>query len=370
MIENLHHVIMAGGSGTRFWPVSRRDRPKQFLEMVGRGTMIRQTRERCERLGPPDRIHVSAGARHRELVMEALPGLGADRFIGEPVARNTAPAIGLCALRIFLSDPDALAVFCPADHIFTDLPDYTRAIERGVAAAASGDQLVTLGIRPSRPETGYGYIEAGEPTGMDGVLRVSRFIEKPEPALARELSTSGRHFWNSGVFIWRVASVLEAIERHHPVLAEGLTRIRDAARAAAGEGAMADPLNQPGVSQVVKDVFDDQPSISIDYAVMEKAPNVLVVPCDPGWSDVGSWDAIAEMESPDGEGNLLEGDVVAASSSGNLVRGGTRLIALAGVEDLIVVDTPDVLLICRRGESQKVREIVAALSKGKRSDLL
>jgi len=370
MFDNLYHVILAGGSGTRFWPSSRREKPKQFLELVGSSPMIRQTADRCAGSGPRDRIYVSAGEEHRSRVLSALPDLPQARFIGEPVGRNTAPAVGLSAMTLFLADPQAVAVFCPADHIYAEPAAYRAAIDVAVEAAASEDCLVTLGIRPTRPETGYGYIEAGEPTGPAGVLKAARFIEKPDEDLARKLSSSGRHFWNSGVFIWRVTSILAAIGRHHRVLAEGLTRFRDAVRSAAGAGGVSDPFSLPGISETIAEVFSTQPSISIDYAVMEKAPNVVVVPCDAGWSDVGSWDAIAGLGPADGAGNVLSGEIVVVGSSNNLVRADRRVIALAGVDDLIVVDTPDALLVCRRGSSQKVREIVAALADKGRADLI
>jgi len=367
MIGFIYHVIMAGGSGTRFWPASRRGKPKQFLALTGVAPMIRQTFERCSLSGPADRIFVSAGEGQRAQVSAALPELRSSRFIGEPIARNTAPAVGLSALRISIVDPSGVAVFCPSDHVYTDLPAYAAAIERAVAAAA-GDELVTLGIRPTRPETGYGYIEAEASGQGSGALRASRFIEKPDVVRAAELSRSGVHFWNAGVFIWRVSSILDAIRRHHPLLFEGLSRIREAA-ARSADGA-PDPFDAPEVWSVVQEVFASQPSISIDYAVMERADNVLVVPCDAGWSDVGSWDAIAELGSPDAIGNVLDGEVIAVEAGGNLVRAGGRLIALVGVSDLIVVDAGDALLVCRRGESQKVRDVVAALERRGKGELL
>lgn len=370
VIENLYHVLMAGGSGTRFWPVSRRGRAKQFLPLVGEASMIRQTFERCARLGPAERIYVSAGTGHRDSVLAELPSMTPDRFIGEPVARNTAPAVGLSAMTLFLVDPDAVAVFCPADHVFSDPEGYGRAIEAAVGAAASGDYLVTLGIPPTRPETGYGYIEAGEVTAMPGARRVARFIEKPEAAVAARLAASGRHYWNSGVFIWRVQSILAAIGRHHRPLAEGLTRLRKAVRDQVPQGPVEAPLLLPGLPELLAEFFSEQEPISVDYAVMEKASNVLVVPCEAGWSDVGSWDAIEEMEEKDAQGNSLRGDVVAVGSSGCTVRGSGRLISLAGVNDLIVVETEDALLICRKGESQSVRAVVERLKDLGRDDLL
>lgn len=364
----LHHVILAGGSGTRFWPASRKDRPKQFLALAGPEPMIRQTFERCAHSGPVERIFVSAGEEHRAAVAAALPAMAEGRFIAEPMARNTAPAVGLCALRLHLEDPEAVAVFCPADHVYASVEDYREAIAVAAEAAVREEALLTLGIRPTRAETGYGYIEGGERTDLAGVFRAERFIEKPDAETAYRLASSGKHYWNSGVFIWRVASILEAIRRHHPVLAAGLDRIR--AAVAEHPAAGRDPFSPPAVRGAIEEVFAAQPSISIDYAVMEKAGNVLVVPCDPGWSDVGSWDAAAEMAPGDAAGNAVEGDVLVVDGRGLFVRGGARLVALVGVEDLIVVDTPDALLVCRRGSSQKVREVVAALAKKGRADLL
>ncbi|MBI3447978.1 MAG: mannose-1-phosphate guanylyltransferase [Acidobacteria bacterium] len=367
-MPDIYHVIMAGGSGTRFWPASRRSRPKQFLSLSGEASLIRQTFDRCAASGPAGRILVSAGEEHRAGVIAALPELPDSRFIGEPVARNTAPAVGLSALRLSLMDPGAIAVFCPADHVYSRPGAYAEAIATAAEVAAAGDHLVTLGIRPARPETGYGYIEAGE-AGASGSLRALRFIEKPDAATASTLAGSGRHFWNAGVFVWRVASILDAIRRHHPILHDGLERIRAALGPALPEAA-DDPLARPAVRSAVREVFASQPSISIDYAVMEKARNVLVVPCDAGWSDVGSWDAVAELGAPDDAGNVLDEEVLAIESSGNLVRSGGKVIALVGVSDLIVVDAGDALLICRRGSSQKVRDVVAALSRRGRPDLL
>ena len=369
MDGDLYHVIMAGGSGTRFWPASRKDRPKQFLPLVGAGSMIRQTFERCAGSGPPERIFVSAGLEHREAVLASLPDLPPARFIGEPVARNTAPAVGLSALLLQILDPGSVAVFCPADHLYARPAAYLRAIETA-RAAASGNHLITLGISPTRPEPGYGYIEAGAETGLPGVRRAVHFIEKPAAERARALASSGLHYWNSGVFIWRTASILTAIRRHHPGLAEGLDRIREAILAGGVPAPGSDLLASPGVARLVGEVFAAQPSISVDYAVMERADNVLVVPCDPGWSDVGSWDAIAEVAGAGAEGNAVEGEVVCVGARTSLVRGGERLIALVGVEDLIIVDAADALLVCRRGQSQKVREVVEELARRGREDLL
>ncbi len=374
MREGILHVIMAGGSGTRFWPVSRTHRPKQFLALVGERSLLRQTYDRAAAMSGEPNVYVAAGAAHRDMVMQALPGFDPRRLITEPCARNTAPCVGLAALRLKRVDPDAVMVVSPADHVYTNPEALRQAMELAVAAAAAGPALVTLGITPSRPETGYGYIEMGAELGgrgsagaaPPGVRRAVCFVEKPDAATAAGYLSSGRFLWNSGVFAWKVSSILRQIEICAPDLWLDLKAI-DAA------------LGRPDEERVIAQTFASMASISIDYAVMEKAQEVLVVPVDPGWSDVGSWDAASELHATDAAGNAFAGDAGAADyvldvgsrdcfvyASG----GSDRLIALVGVEDLIVVDAGDALLICRKGDSQSVRAVVEALKARGREDLL
>ncbi|HEY3175153.1 MAG TPA: sugar phosphate nucleotidyltransferase [Candidatus Polarisedimenticolia bacterium] len=359
------HVIMAGGSGTRFWPVSRAARPKQFLTIAGDKPLIRQAWDRAVSMSGPGNVFVAAGRAQREMVLAALPDLDPARFIGEPSARNTAPCIGLAALRLRRLEPDRVMVAAPADHLYKRPESLAAAIEEAARAARGSGALVTLGIRPTRPETSFGYIEVepGRPAGPpSGARRALRFVEKPDAATARGWVADGRHLWNSGVFIWKIGAILEALEKSVPDLWRGMLEIERA-------------LGGPGEDDVVARVFENLAPCSIDYAVMEKAREVLVVEVDPGWSDVGSWDAVAELQDTDAAGNsvlsIAAGETLTLGSRDTFIYSGSdRFIAVAGVEDLVIVDGPDALLICRRGESQSVRAVVEALKARGRNDLL
>ena len=364
----VEHLIMAGGSGTRFWPASRAARPKQFLTLLGQSSLIRQAWDRAAAFSGAEHVWVAAGEGHRAAVLAALPGLDPARFIAEPAARNTAPCIGLAALQIGRAAPDAVMIVSPADHLYTKPDRLAEALRVAVDAANAGAALVTLGIRPTRPETGFGYIEvAQQPASTPQAMRVARFVEKPDARTAAEYMSSGRHLWNSGVFVWKVSSIQAALRSCAGDVWSGLQRI-DAA------------WDTTGRDQAIAQIFPALPSISIDYAVMEKAPGVMVVPVDPGWSDVGSWDAVAELGDADAQGNAIQAraaDVVLLQDArGCLVvvepggRGAGRAIAIVGASDLIVVDTPDALLVCRKGDSQSVRDVVAALKSRGRDDLI
>lgn len=361
MRAGVRHVIMAGGSGTRFWPLSRASLPKQFLTLVGGTPLIRQAYERAAAMSGEESVYVAAGAAHRDLILDVVPGLPAGRLIVEPCSRNTAPCVGLAALRLQRDDPESVMVVSPADHVYTRPRALEEALAQAVTAARGGDWLVTLGIRPSRPETGYGYIETGAPAaGLPGGVRhVARFVEKPDLENARRYVASG-HLWNSGVFVWRTRTILAAIETHAPDVWSGLRAIESA-------GGPDDPAS-------VGRYFPSMPSVSVDYAVMERARDVLVVPCDPGWSDVGSWDAAADLHGADAAGNAFApdaDDILAIGASDCFVHNASgRTIALVGTTDLIVVDTGDALLVCRRGDSQSVRAVVEALKARGRTDLL
>ena len=359
------HVIMAGGSGTRFWPVSRSSLPKQFLTLVGDRSLLRQAFDRAAAMSGEANVYVAAGHSHREMVLHALAGFPRQRLIIEPCARNTAPCIGLSALRLSRVNPDGVMVAAPADHLYTRPEALTRAISVAVQAARSTGALVTLGIKPGRPETGFGYIEVETGKGAalpEGVSRAARFVEKPDAATATAYMASGRHLWNSGVFIWKIGAILRAIETLAPEL---WSRLQEIDRA----------LDGPGEEAAIAAGFSQMPSISIDYAVMEKASEVLVVPVDPGWSDVGSWDAASELQESDAGGNTIknaaDGETLLINSRDTFVYTSTdRFVAVVGVEDLIVVDAPGAVLVCRKGDSQSVRAVVEALKARGRTDLL
>lgn len=344
--SGLKAVILAGGSGTRLWPLSRLALPKQFLALDDSGTLLEATISRLSPLiSADDAIIVTSEATARG---EALAHLSGYCTLLEPVARNTAPAIGVAALFCRMQEPaaDPIMVVLPADHMIRGVAAFRACLETAIDAAATG-KLVTFGITPDKPETGFGYIKTGQ--GQGPLLPVDAFKEKPDLATAQAFLKAGGYYWNSGMFVWRASAILEAIARTLPALASML----DAMRADIEEGAsFADALRRH---------FADAPNISIDHGVLEKAGNLYVVPADIGWSDVGSWDAVYEIADKNEDGNAARGNVVAINCRNTLLRGDKRLIAAVGVEDLSIVETADAILVARHGESQKVKDVVAAL---------
>ena len=349
----MYAVIMAGGRGTRFWPRSRDRKPKHLLDILSERTIIQETVDRLLPMVPPERILVVTGRAHAAELARQLPDIPARNILIEPMGRNTAPCIGLAAHAVHRLDPGAVMAVLPADHLIIDEARFLEVLRAAAEAAAPGRHLVTIGIAPTAPETGYGYLELGEETGtagMETVRRVRSVREKPDQETAKAFLAGGNYVWNCGMFVWTAGAVLEAIGRWLPDLAKGLETIDSA-------------LGTERENTVLDNVYPGLPSISIDYGVMEKADNVLALRGDFGWSDVGSWDALWEVSPKDDSGNVLRGSVAAAATKNSLVVARDRLVALAGVEDLIVVDTEDALLVCRRGDSQRVREVVELLEK-------
>jgi mannose-1-phosphate guanylyltransferase len=349
----MYAVIMAGGRGTRFWPRSRDRKPKHLLDILSERTIIQETVDRLLPLVPPERILVVTGRAHAAELARQLPDIPARNILIEPMGRNTAPCIGLAAHVVRRLAPDEVMAVLPADHLITDEARFLDVLRAAAEAAAPGRHLVTVGIAPTAPETGYGYLELGEETGsagMEKIRRVRSVREKPDLETAKAFLVEGNYVWNSGMFVWTAGAVLEAIGRWLPDLAKGLETIDTA-------------LGTERENTVLENVYPGLPSISIDYGVMEKADNVLALRGDFGWSDVGSWDALWEVSPKDDSGNVLRGSVAAAGTKNSLVVARDRLVALAGIEDLIVVDTEDALLICKRGDSQRVREVVDILEK-------
>ena len=351
-------VIMAGGSGTRFWPLSRRHRPKQFLAIGTRRTLIEETVARLSPLVPPERVVVVAGEAHAPAVHALLPE---QWLVTEPCARNTAPCVGLAALHVRRRDPSGVLAVLPADHHIADVAGYRRSLAAAVERALEGE-IVTLGIRPDRPETGYGYIHYDRQDTLatrNGVqvCAVRRFVEKPPRAVAERYLAEGGYLWNSGMFFFTVQRILEDIRRFLPALASALDRIDAALDQGEAEGA-----------RVTAEEFAALESISLDYGVMEHADRVRVVPSDFGWNDVGHWAALADFGEADAEGNVRAGlddesrPLLFIDAHGNIVqREAARLVALVGVNDLVVVDTPDALLVCHRDRVQDVRKVVQRL---------
>jgi mannose-1-phosphate guanylyltransferase len=348
----VHAVIMAGGRGTRFWPASRERLPKQFLSVAGEESLLARTGRRLAPLAGGN-VWVVTGAAHAGLVREHLPELRRERIVGEPVGRNTAPCIALAAALVLREDPDGVLLVAPADHWIGDEDAFRAAAATACGFAAGRRGLVTFGIVPASPETGYGYIERGEAVG-GGVHRVVRFTEKPDEATARRFLAGGRHLWNSGIFAWRADVFLEELAAQRPEMADACR-----AMAAAPDLDAALAAGYPGLE-----------SISVDYAVLEGSSNVHVLPGSFGWSDIGSWNALADRLPADAEGNAVQGDALAVGSRGCLIRAEGRLVAALGVEDLLIVDTPDALLVCPKDRAQDVKKVVEALERAGRRDLL
>lgn len=356
--SNHYGLILAGGRGTRFWPRSRKARAKQVLEFFGEGTLIQQTVKRLEPVLPPERIWVLTNDALRAEIVRQLPQVPKQQIIAEPAARNTAPAIGLIAHVLHGLNPDAVMGVFPADHYITKPSRFLRMVRPAFQAAHKGD-LVVLGIQPRWAETGYGYIEfpAGFQAGAVKAVPTLSFREKPDAAKAAEFVKAGRFCWNAGMFFGRSAAFLDAMRAYMPKTASLIAGLP-----AVGSRKFASALAE---------VFPRCEGISIDYAIMEKARNVVGLAADDiGWNDVGSWNAVYELTKRDGAGNAVRGEAIFHSSSGNFVDAVGKLVTMVGVRDLVVVDTPDALLIVDRHQAQQVGDLVKLLEKQKRDDLL
>jgi mannose-1-phosphate guanylyltransferase len=343
-------VIMAGGSGTRLWPLSRQAHPKQSLTLVGSRTMFQHAVDRLDPLFPSDRIFVVTRAEHAAQLRAQAPELPAENFILEPEGRGTAPAIGLAAIHLYRRDPCATMAVLTADHFITDTVAFRRVLKTAACAAGNG-YLVTLGIKPDAPSTGYGYIEQGAAVmdaGSPDVFRVERFIEKPAANLAADMFKAARFVWNSGMFVW-------SLDR---ILAEFLVQMPDF------RGQLAELEELVGTSGYATALARLWPRVrkqTIDYGVMEKASGVVVIPAAFGWTDVGSWGSLRGLLPSDDAGNILIGHQVTLDTHRTLALGDKRLIATLGVSDLVIVDTDDALLICARGREEEVRQLVDRL---------
>jgi mannose-1-phosphate guanylyltransferase / mannose-6-phosphate isomerase len=351
-------VILSGGSGTRLWPLSRKNLPKQFLPLAGASSLFQQTVARTHGLADAAAPVVVCSEDHRFLVAEQLLELkveGASIML-EPLPRNTAPAIALAALQAMARDPEAVILVLPADHLIGDEQNFHQAVASALPVAQQG-WLVTFGIRPTGPETGFGYIRRGE--GIPGAFRVARFVEKPDASTAQSYLDDGGYDWNSGMFMFRARRYMEELERHAPAIAAAVRTSFDTANV---------DLDFVRIDKVA---FTASPEDSIDYAVMERTDRAAVVPVSCGWSDIGSWSALWMAAEKDPDGNRLEGDVIAIDSHNCLVRSADRrLIATLGVDDLVVVDTPDATLVASRDRSQDVKKLVDQLKAANRPEHL
>ena len=353
----MHAVIMAGGRGTRFWPRSREKKPKHLLDIVTSRTIIQETVDRIKPLINPKNILVVTGRKHARELIRQLPEVPAKNIIIEPVGRNTAACIGLAALHIQKKKKNDVMVVLPSDHAIGNPDKYRAVISAAARAAERENALVTIGIHPDSPQTGFGYLEGGASLGKiagQEILRVKSIREKPDVRKAKAFVKSGNFFWNSGMFVWKASAILNEIEHFLPDLHAGLMTIRDS-------------LGTASEAKTVSRIYKRLASISIDYGVMEKAKNVFVLPAEFGWSDVGSWDALWSISAKDTRGNAFTGgaDIILEDTENSLVYGSGKLIALVGMNDVIVVETKDAILICKRGHSQDVKKIVDALETKK-----
>lgn len=352
-------LIMAGGRGERFWPRSRKSSPKQFLSLTDSDkTMIQSTVERILPLMNADDIFIATNRDYRELVQAQLPEIPEGNILCEPQARNTAPCIGWGAAEIHRRYGDALMLVLPSDHLILQPSLFRSALKNAMRTAEQSDALVTLGIAPSVPDTGYGYIQYDtEAEGENGAFRVRRFVEKPDADTAKKYLASGEYLWNSGMFIWKASVILREMEEKLPEHYALLMKIEEDAGTTAAD-------------ETLEKAFGAMKSISIDYGIMEKAEKVYVIPSSFGWDDVGSWLAVGRMSPSNEMGNVIQGDVVSIGSTRCIVQGEKRTIAMVGMEDTIIVDTKDALLVCAKDSTGEIKKVLEALRAGNRTELL
>jgi mannose-1-phosphate guanylyltransferase len=346
-MSNRYVLIMAGGVGSRFWPLSRSEKPKQFLDILNKGeTLIQQTYRRFKSVCPEENIFVVTSAEHKKLVISQL-GISPDRVLAEPLRRNTAPCIAYGTFRIRKENPDAVIAVTPSDHLIEKEDKFREVIETAYDFAEKHDALLTLGIKPDKPETGYGYIQANEKLPVQGyrkLLKVKTFTEKPDLELAKVFLQSGDFYWNSGIFIWKAANVIASFERYLPDIF-----------AAFDDGSRM--LGTKKEEEFISQTYASCVNISIDYGIMEKADNVYVLCTDVGWSDLGTWSSLYEHSDTDGHGNaVLRGNVFSYENNGNVITlPDNKIAVIQGLEDYIIVDEDDVLLIVRKDKEQNIK---------------
>ncbi len=353
----LFAVIMAGGVGARFWPRSKQTKPKQLLRIFGEKSMIQHTVDRLEGFIEKENIFVITNSIQQPKIQKQLPGIPEENIIAEPFGKNTAPCIGLASVIVEKIDKDAVTITLPADHLIQNEEAFIETLKCAAEHAESSKGLVTLGINPVRPETGYGYIQIDDNEISEGIHKVLRFAEKPNLGTAKRFMESGDFFWNSGIFIWKVETILKEIEKYLPDLSEGLDELRPT-------------IGTSEFYKTLANVYGKVKSISIDYGIMENSKEVYMMKGNFEWSDVGSWEAVYQLSEKDKDGNVKEGDVFVSNSSNSYVHSRKKFAAVLGMEDTIVIDTNDSLLVCKREYAQDVKQIVDYLKLKKRNELL
>ncbi|MFT4667811.1 MAG: mannose-1-phosphate guanylyltransferase [Polaribacter sp.] len=353
MQQNTYVAIMAGGIGSRFWPGSRESRPKQFLDIMGVGkSLIRLTFERFLKLCPAENIFIVTNGIYKDLVKEHLPEITDNQILCEPSRNNTAPCIAYAAFKLHDLNPDANFIVAPSDHVVLNEPAFIRYLEKGIQFVDKNEALLTLGIQPSRPDTGYGYINYEPTKGENEIYPVTDFTEKPDAALAQVFVDSGEYLWNAGIFLWNVKSILSAFENYAPEIYNILN-------------AQQGVYNSSEEQAFIDKAYPTTPKISIDYAIMENAENVYTLPADFGWSDLGTWASLFEELEGDKDNNVINGDhVVTYNTASCLIRAPKgKLVVVKDLEDYIIIDEGDVLLIHPKSKEQEIKEITTALKK-------
>jgi len=341
-------VIMAGGGGTRFWPLSRQKTPKQLLNLSGNGLMINETIDRISTVIDPDHIFIVTNENQGDKMKYCVGNRIKDEHIlCEPAARNTTACIGYAAFEIVQKYGDGIMCIFPSDHYIKNQQEFNRVLEKAIKAAENDDKLITIGITPTFPSTGYGYINFDKSSGKD-IYEVNRFVEKPNLETAKSYIASGQYAWNSGMFIWKASTILNNIERFLPKVYHCLKRI-------------ADSMNTDMEKQILRQIYGNIPNISIDYGVIERSDDVMVILGDFGWSDVGSWDNLGALYDVDEKGNIIKGTQVNINTKNCISYAENRLIATIGIENMIIVETDDAILVCRKDQAQNVKEVVDQL---------
>ena len=349
-------VIMAGGRGERFWPKSRNNRPKQFLSLTSDGeTMIQKTVKRLSPLVSAEDIFIVTNAAYADLVNDQLPDVPRENILCEPCARNTAPCIAFAAAIIQKKYGDAMMLVLPSDHLIGYENIYIKTLQTAIRTAEEGNNLVTIGITPAYPETGYGYINFGKEAG--DAYEVERFVEKPDLPTAKKYLASGKYLWNSGMFVWKASAIMYNMKQFMPEIHDGAVRI--------GDSYGTDLYEETLIKE-----FTAFTSESVDFGIMEKASDIYTIPGSFGWDDVGSWLAVERINETDDKKNYFDGDVIAVDSERTTVCGGKRLVAAIGTRDIVIVDTDDVLLVCSKNNTQDVKKVIAQLKEHGRNDLV
>jgi len=348
MEQNFYGVIMAGGVGSRFWPLSRKKLPKQFIDILSTGETLFQTAyNRLSKICPAENIYIVTNEGYRDIVKEQIPGLTDEQILGEPHPRNTAPCIAYASFKIHKKNPDAIMAVLPSDHLIMDEDIFQETMRYGFDYVKNNDHLLTLGIKPTRADTGYGYIQFDDEIKQDGIFKVKTFTEKPDAELAEYFVKSGEFLWNSGMFIWKAKVILDALKGCNPetynIFKKGLKH-----------------YSEPGEKEFIQKAYELCTIISIDYAVMEKSDNVYIIPANFQWSDIGTWNALHAFSKKDEQGNVIKGDMVLARNAENCIvyMPNKKLVALNNVSDLIIVESDGVLLIADKNKEQDIRNLV------------